>query len=70
MEELIFKTSNEIQLHNIIKGIYIQGYEVLNYTVDKQRNKTTFNVRKSTKDKIEKNNINEKTENTIRRIQG
>lgn len=66
MEELIFKTSNEIQLQNIIKGIYIQGYEIVTYTVDKQRGKTTFNLKKTTGKQNETNNLNEKikTNNT------
>ena len=46
MEQLIFKTSNEVQLMKIIKDIYLNQFIIQNYTVDKERNTTVFNVKK------------------------
>lgn len=46
MEQLIFKTSNEVQLMKIIKDIYLNQFIIHNYTVDKERNTTVFNVKK------------------------
>ena len=65
-KELIFNVSNEIQLISIIREIYESGYDILEYTVNKIENKTTFKLKKALKykEKTEKKNKNEKRVNT------
>lgn len=65
-KELIFNTSNEIQLISIVREIYESGYDILEYTVNKIEDKTNFKLQKTlkSKEKIEKENKNEKRINT------
>ena len=65
-KELIFNVSNEIQLISIIREIYESGYDILEYTVNKIEDKTNFKLQKTlkSKEKIEKENKNEKRINT------
>ena len=66
MKELIFNISNEIQLISIIREIYESGYDIIEYTVNKIENKTIFKLKKTLKykEKLEKENKNEKRINT------
>jgi len=65
-KELIFNISNEIQLISIIREIYESGYDIIEYTVNKIENKTIFKLKKTLKykEKLEKENKNEKRINT------
>ena len=65
-KELIFNVSNEIQLISIIREIYESGYDIIEYTVNKIENKTVFKLKKTLKykEKLEKENKNEKRINT------
>ena len=65
-KELIFNFSNEIQLISIIREIYESGYDIIEYTVNKIENKTIFKLKKTLKykEKLEKENKNEKRINT------
>lgn len=65
-KELIFNVSNEIQLISIIREIYESGYDIIEYTVNKIENKTIFKLKKTLKykEKLEKENKNEKRINT------
>ena len=65
-KELIFNVSNEIQLISIIREIYDSGYDIIEYTVNKIENKTIFKLKKTLKykEKLEKENKNEKRLNT------
>ena len=65
-KELIFNVSNEIQLISIIREIYESGYDITEYTVNKIENKTIFKLKKTLKykEKLEKENKNEKRINT------
>ena len=65
-KELIFNVSNEIQLNSIIREIYESGYDIIEYTVNKIENKTIFKLKKTLKykEKLEKENKNEKRINT------
>ena len=65
-KEFIFNVSNEIQLISIIREIYESGYDIIEYTVNKIENKTIFKLKKTLKykEKLEKENKNEKRINT------
>ena len=65
-KELIFNVSSEIQLISIIREIYESGYDIIEYTVNKIENKTIFKLKKTLKykEKLEKENKNEKRINT------
>ena len=65
-KELIFNVSNEIQLISIIREIYESGYDIIEYTVNKIENKTIYKLKKTLKykEKLEKENKNEKRINT------
>ena len=65
-KELIFNVSNEIQLISIIREIYESGYDIIEYTVNKIENKIIFKLKKTLKykEKLEKENKNEKRINT------
>ena len=65
-KELIFNVSNEIQLISIIREIYESGYDIIEYTVNKIENKKIFKLKKTLKykEKLEKENKNEKRINT------